>query len=185
MKKKLKNRKGFSLAEVLVAVLIMAMVTAVVAAGMPSAINAYHSIVDHANAQLLLTTTTNALRNELDLAKEITVGADGKTIDFRAPGGTMSRIVFSDGNSVTLYEYIGYASEVLNANGGNTQVTSEGFDRPLVSRATAPDTMNVRVDKIELNGNALTFTNLQVFKGTGEDAEVLAGTEKYTIHTEF
>lgn len=178
MRKKLKSRKGFSLTEVLVAVLIMAMVTGVVAAGMPAAIDAYHNIVDLANAQLLLTTTTSALRNELDLARDIKI--NGKTIDFRGTSGTMSRIEFTDGQSVKLYEYIGYATEVLDAEAASTQVTSEGFSRPLVSEATAPDSLYIQVDSITKDGNVLSFNNVAVHKGSN----TLASISQYVIKTE-
>ena len=179
MKKKLKNKKGFSLTEVLVAVLIMAMVTGVVAAGMPSAIDAYHNIVNMANAQLLLTTTTNALRNELDLARDIKVS--GNKIEFRSTNGTMSRIEFTDGESVRLYEYIGYASEVLNTTAEVSELTSEGFSRPLVSEATAPDSMYIKVDSISSDGSAITFTNMSVCNEAG----TLTTIPIYVIKTEI
>ena len=73
MKKRLMNRirnrihdrRGFSLAEVLMAVLILLMVSSVIAAGLPLAANAYRRSVDKANAQVLLSTAVTALRTEL------------------------------------------------------------------------------------------------------------------------
>lgn len=175
--KKVRSKKGFSLSEVLVAVLIMALVTGVVAAGMPTAIDAYHNIVDVANAQLLLTTTTNSLRNELDLARNIQVDSDSTTISFRSSNGTMSRIQFAAGESAKIYEYVGYASEVLRPNAQNTDPTSEGFSRPLVSEATASNSMCVQVESIETDGETLTLKNVTVQKGT----KTLASIDEYTI----
>ena len=54
--KRLNSRTGFTLAEVLITVLILLMITAVVAGGMPVAANAYYKVVDAANAQVLLST---------------------------------------------------------------------------------------------------------------------------------
>ena len=66
IRNKLHNRKGFSLAETLMAVLILLMVSAVVAAGIPMAREAYEKAVDAANAQTLLSTTiTKAIRTPM------------------------------------------------------------------------------------------------------------------------
>jgi len=79
---KLKKRGGFSLTELLISVLILALVSAVVATGVPAAVGAFKKVVEKANAQLLLTTATHALRNELDMASDVEVSPDGLTISF-------------------------------------------------------------------------------------------------------
>ncbi len=76
--RKQRNSAGFSLAETLMAVLILLMVSAVVAAGMPMAREAYEKAVDAANAQTLLSTTAAMLRSELSEANcegEVAPGA--------------------------------------------------------------------------------------------------------------
>ena len=78
--KKNRNKRaaaGFSLAETLMAVLILLMVSAVVATGMPMARDAYEKAVDAANAQTLLSTTATMLRAELGGATYMSGG--GKT----------------------------------------------------------------------------------------------------------
>ena len=50
MKKRIANRSGFTLAEVMMAVLILAMVSVIVAAGIPSAIRAYTNVTEVSNA---------------------------------------------------------------------------------------------------------------------------------------
>ena len=69
--KKLKTNAGFTLAETLMTVLILLMVAGVVAEGLPSAVTAYSKAVDAANAQVLLSTTVNALRGELSTARDV------------------------------------------------------------------------------------------------------------------
>lgn len=69
--KKLKMGSGFTLAETLMTVLILLMVSGVVAGGIPAAVTAYGKAVDAANAQVLISTTVNALRAELCTAKDV------------------------------------------------------------------------------------------------------------------
>ena len=55
---------GFTLAETLLAVLILLMVSSIVAAGIPSARRAYEKVVLASNAEVLLSTTITTLRHE-------------------------------------------------------------------------------------------------------------------------
>ena len=61
MQTHIKDEYGFSLAETLMAVLILLMVTSVVATGIPAAANAYFKAVDASHAQVLLSTTMISL----------------------------------------------------------------------------------------------------------------------------
>ncbi len=76
--RKLRDRSGFTLAELLIVVLILLLVSTVVATGVPAAVNSYQKVVDSANAQLLLSTTVSSLRRELSLAGSIEV--EGATV---------------------------------------------------------------------------------------------------------
>ena len=69
--KKLKGGGGFTMGETLATVLILLMVAGVVATGIPAALNVYRNAVDAANAQVLLSTTINALRDELSTAWDV------------------------------------------------------------------------------------------------------------------
>ncbi len=61
----IKNRKGFSLTELLVTVLILGLVSSVVAGGIPVARDAYLKITVSANAQVLMSTVISSLRSQL------------------------------------------------------------------------------------------------------------------------
>ena len=79
LKQLIKTKKGFSLTELLVAILILAMVSAVVAGGIPVAKDAYEKITLSANAQVMLSTAISALRNELCTAEDVNIdSATGK-----------------------------------------------------------------------------------------------------------
>lgn len=70
---------GFTITELLVALLVVTMVSIIVATGVPSAINAYRGVVASSNAQVALSTTTTVLRDELGMATGVTSnsGTDG------------------------------------------------------------------------------------------------------------
>jgi len=71
IKKRLRSKSGFTLAETLLAVLILLLVSVIVANGIPVARNVYNNVIVGANAQMLLSTAVTALRNELGTAKEV------------------------------------------------------------------------------------------------------------------
>lgn len=93
IKKRLKSRHGFTLAETMLAVLILALVGVILATGVPVALNAYEKIVLTANAQAFLSTTVNALRDELGTAWGVQTDDTGTVITYySADTGARSRI---------------------------------------------------------------------------------------------
>ena len=89
--KRLRSNLGFTLAELMIAMLILSMVTAVAAGGIPVAINAYTRVVETANAQVLLSTTMTKLREELGTASEIKSVNDHEIV-YESENGSESRI---------------------------------------------------------------------------------------------
>lgn len=106
MLRKLNRPAGFTLAETLVAVLILLMVSAVVAEGLPAAVSAYRKAVDASNAQILLSTTVDALRGELSTAWDVDVKADGTTVSYQSSHtGGKSKIYLKNGQ-IWMQEYV-------------------------------------------------------------------------------
>ncbi len=113
--RKLKNNAGFSLAEMLMAVLILLMVSLIVATGMPAARNAYEKTVIGSNAQAMLSTAVSALRDELGTAWDVQVSGTTVTY-FKADTGTRATIsndgVIPEGkdasayNSITIQDFV-------------------------------------------------------------------------------
>ena len=68
IKARLKNRSGFTLAELLITLIILLLAATIVTTGVPAAANALRKTVDASNAQLLLSTTMTRLRGELSAA---------------------------------------------------------------------------------------------------------------------
>lgn len=95
LKRKLKNRRGFTMAEMLLAVLILLLVSGLMATGIPAAKNAYEKVVLASDAELLLSTAINELRNELGTARDVNVA--GTTITYvNSQNGATSEISLSE-----------------------------------------------------------------------------------------
>lgn len=76
----LRSRAGFSLVEMMVAIAVVGLLSALLAVGVRLSVSAYARVVDEANARVLLSTTLSHLRIEFSEAKNIqmpAVGADG------------------------------------------------------------------------------------------------------------
>ena len=94
-KRKLNSKKGFTIAEMLVAIIILLMVSSIVATGIPVAREAYERVVLTSNAEVLMSTAITALRNELGTAKDIE--ADGSQIVYyNSARGSTSKIFTAD-----------------------------------------------------------------------------------------
>lgn len=78
IKNKIRGSRGFTLAEALTAMLIMLMASSIVVAGIPAARSVYEKVVMASNAEVLLSTTITALRNELGTAAEVHNGTDAE-----------------------------------------------------------------------------------------------------------
>lgn len=156
------NRKGFSLTELLVAVLILSMVSAVVAGGIPVAKNAYEKITVTANAQVMLSTAISALRNELCTANVETPDPSEETkIRYYSP---------SIGNYSEIYvgkvpkDYPGYGEYT-----GKTILIRQFADytgssevRPLISKSLGEDKLYVTYDSVSYKNNTVAFSGLKV-----------------------
>ncbi len=86
---------GFSLAETLIVVLILLIVTAVVGAAIPTAASVFTKTVDTANAQVVLSTTMTALRDELSTVTEFEDPAGGSYLIYKSKQG-WARLEFGE-----------------------------------------------------------------------------------------
>ena len=180
--RKLKNTAGFTLAETLLTVVILLLASGVVATGMPAAVNAYRNAIDAANAQVLLSTTVNALRNELSTARDVQVS--GTTITYTgADTGSRSTIDLSS-SPFTIQEYVGQSTsyEFLD---GDTLQAPPASSHPLVPEAMAKTTKNGSLMTVELGSSGgvalsndiITITGLTVKRDGTVIARMPAGTD--------
>lgn len=159
--KRLKNQSGFTLAETLLAVLILLLVSTIVATGAPAARNAYEKVVIGANAQTMLSTAVTALRDELGTAWQVKASGDKSIEYFNASTGAYSKIYLESGNDtpVMLQDYV-------KLDAVTSLIHSEGAEQGK-ARRLVPDTntgLYVTYDSIAIDeANAVvTFIGLKV-----------------------
>ncbi len=148
--RKIKSRKGFSIGELLVATLILLMVSSVVAGGIPVARDAYTKVTVSANAQVLLSTSITALRNELGTASDVSASDNVVTYTSAKTGG-ICQMSLDGTNGIKItdmgFEDIGLSSDKT---------------RQLVPVAAGPDDLYITYDSVSADSDTgiVSFTNL-------------------------
>ena len=196
-KRKLHINKGFTLAETLLAVLILLLVSTIVAAGIPAAKSAYENVVLASNAEVLLSTTISALRNELGTSEIIDTPSASFVINYSDEGSDESVIasnailfynenrgsfsaIFkdsSDNNAIQSARYIGY-DPVRKEISSDKRVNSK--PERLISKAAATNDLYVTYDSVTYNKETriVTFSNLSVNHG---ETTGLASRDNFSI----
>ena len=159
MKGSNRNNEGFSFAELLAAILIMLMATSIVTAGIPSAINAFENVVVGSNAQVLLSSTINALRNELCTAINI---------EYNSSGSNRTYLSYYDSNLdakslIHLDEATGVPKAIMIKRYCDLP---NPIDELLISSPAATDKLYASYSNIEVHSNEgyVVFKNLAVYR---------------------
>ena len=164
--RKLKERAGFTLAEMLLATLILLLVSSIVVAGIPAAKNAYEKVVLGSNAQILLSTTAAALRDELGTAWDVKTDETGELLYFSADTGAVSKLYIQE-NVIMLQEFAGMDDIDSSMHTGTA--------RPLVSEAAATSDLYVTYGGVSYDSEhgIVKFSGLKVCRSSND--AVIAG----------
>ena len=157
---RIKHNSGFTLTETLMAVLILSMVTGIAAVGVPAATSAYKNAVDASHAQVLLSTTMTALRDELSTAEKVT-SASGSTISYTDENGLESVITVGEDGI-----YLKKTRQAVSSDN-----TTE-IERLLVSKEAATSNMYATFTNSMSSDNIVTITGLSVKRGTSTIADL-------------
>lgn len=167
LKLKIKSTKAFTIAEALVATIIMLLVSIIMVTGIPAAIRAYDNVVTAANAEVLLSTTMSALRNELCTAKNVEVNDNNTAINYYNVGfGTQSEISRATGAGSSEKEgtimYRRYAPETIIEDA----YKDSGAAKRLISKEASDKEKDLYItfEKVYYDDGIVTFTNLTVKK---------------------
>ncbi len=149
----LHSQKGFSLAELLVTLILVGLIMAAVAGGISMIARSYTKVVDRADAEQLLSTTVSRITDELSFARDyasepITPADDKKTVDF-VSGITGMRVrITTDGDSMHMYYYSSKEPTPDELNQGEIPLV----DKQLKER------MTINFNTIEYNKEKCRFT---------------------------
>lgn len=160
LNKKLNNRSGFTLAETLLAVLILLLVSVIVANGIPVARNVYNRVIVGANAQVLLSTAATALRNELGTARDVTVD-NGAVIYYKASLNTYAKLSVDAKEGIQLLDYVDPQTGDPIPMAGQSESRAP---HALVSDAAANKNLIVtyNVGSVFVDSDVITIPGLQV-----------------------
>ena len=167
---KFKDSRGFSLAEMLMAVLILLLVSGIVATGMPAATNAYNKVILGANAKTMLSTAITALHDELGTAWQVENSTDHKSLTY-FNGSTGAKSIISSGENlaITIQDYVSLSDDLIH----DDSIAKQGTPHELVSGASYAPKMYVTFKTISYSDGIVTITGLKVCKTT-DNAELAA-----------
>ncbi len=175
IRQKIHTEKGFTLAETLLAALIMLLVSGIVASGIPVAKDAYEKVVLASNAEVLLSTTISTLRNELGTAQDVVADVDSegkKTIVTYYSGlrGASSKIYLGSKNSVGS-KNSDDRKEIMflryyNADGLSYNAYKAA---PLIPAKTSTEELYVTYDTVDYSNGIVTFKGLLVKRALTND----------------
>ena len=166
-KARLKDRRGFSLAETLLAVLILLLVSVVVATGMPAATNAYNKVILGANAKTMLSTTVTALHDEIGTAWQVENSSDETSLTyFNGSTGAKSKISSGENLPIRIQDYMSMNDDLIHSSDATV-----GREHDLVSGASFKPEMYVTFESISYADGIVTITGLKVCK-TSDNTEL-------------
>ncbi len=103
MRKKLRSRRGFSLTETLICVVLLALMTAAGTTVASSVLSTRNDMMEVADAQVLASTVLEAVSNEIRYGRDVTLDADNKlTLTSSTFGENTVFAVAASGGHVTV-----------------------------------------------------------------------------------
>ncbi len=176
-----RRRAGFTLTEMLMTTLILLMVTAIVAAGIPVAVNAYQKVLNAANAQLLLSTTISRLQEELSTAVEVWTDTEssGTTVTYYSHYRHSYKISLendpiTDGAAATEIK-LKYTAHPIPGDTEDEKKPKLPVEMKLITGMTETSRFSIKFEDITYNKTQHTFSvnNLKVIDAdTGEETDV-------------
>ncbi|MBQ6479682.1 MAG: hypothetical protein IJI45_01060 [Anaerolineaceae bacterium] len=178
---KLNNEDGFTLAETLMTVLIMLLVSSVIAAGIPAAAKAYRKAVDAANAQVLLSTAVNAIRSELSTAWGVAEN-NGEITYYSTKTGSKTGLFNDSANhTIKIQDYLNYGVQKDPSNDDSAPVAASNLvsDQARTNQYNQQYQLAFTLGETSVTDNTVTFADITVKDSSG--GHVIASSGPLTI----
>lgn len=152
------RQAGFSMTELLATTLIMGMVTAITAAGIPTVKSVYERVVLTSNAEVMLSTTTTLIKQELGTAWDVALDSH-EILYTSAQTGAKARLRYNEEKKTI--EKLDYAAPVLPGliDPALNGVGAEEEWEPLI-----PETggLHPEWEDVQIEGGTITISGLKI-----------------------
>jgi len=157
MKRNITGKAGFTLAETLLATLLLLIASALLVTGIPVAFRAYKTVTLTAEANVLISTTMTELKDKLAFCEDLAI-AD-KKISFTSNNGRQYTLSY-DADKAGLYLLDTTDNDYNPGKDDNYTHDSQ----MLVSDEAAVRELCVDYSEVSIDGNVLTFKDLNVYR---------------------
>lgn len=161
--KKRRLRRGFTLAETIAAVAVLAILCVAISSGVGATISVYHKTTVSAEASVLLNTLTLAVSDELQYATDISSGGTGDGLYTSAVYGTGARICSTEDGRIAVEK------TTVDAGGSTVKteyrlVSDKTYTSGLSARAevTYGDVSTVALEILDKDGRTLASSEFSV-----------------------
>ncbi len=184
------DRRGFTLTEMLVTLLILTLASTLMATGIPAAIDTYQKVVKTSNAQLALSTTLSILRSELGLATKVEIKGDEENakIYYYSSGEGCWAWIGNDSSETASHR--GLVKQYLKGMPTPTTpveaLVADGPSAPLVSNEAVTDTLKVSLkDASKVDAQDVVGVKIDVVDRAGNKLASVGDDSDYRILTRF
>lgn len=183
---KIRNNKGFTLAETLLTVILVLLMSGAVAAGIGIMNKTIRRIQNKANAEVLLSTTLNLISSDLKNTEAVAASGDkaeegGETVQFLQIRENGADVWVSIGNSTdgsgSEEENAGiqkqYFTETVDSSTGAVKYSKTGISSAYVTKQAKTDALYTTIGSITYSNHVLTIHDLEVKNTDNETQEKL------------
>lgn len=148
---RIRSQKGFSLAEMLVTVLLMSLATLAIAAGVTAAVRTYRSMTLKAEAQTLLGTAIAAVDDDFASAdlSTLTIGGDGSEASFFSGNRGYDVHIHNDGDTIYMTD-----AQMRSFGSSTSKSTSADGAIPIVTKQTRTQNLKLQIKEISITPSA-------------------------------
>lgn len=169
--KKLRRQGGFSLAELLITIIIVSLMSVLTVVGINAAYRTYTEVTDAANARTALSTAAEEIRNELSFAGNIKLFAD-KGITYEVLSGAG----FGRQNRILIDEDHGLVKEEKY----DSLTRRYEKTRTLLPQTVTYGKIKITCDSISLSDDCVIFHGL---RATGSEENTVISIDEFTVRT--